>query len=147
MKRFQFRLQQVMNLREQEEELWKLKLAQAARIVSEIDLSIEQTITEEQIALTRYRDPTAMFAAQFYMLKMKADRERYRRDRETAEEKRLAILQDYIVVRQKAEVLRKLHGRHQDAWGKKNMEDQDAQNDDFVASRRILQSHGVTRLY
>jgi len=140
MKRFSFRLQHVQNLREQEEELWKLKLGQAARKVEELDLSIEKTHEGERQGLREYHNPLHMHAAQLYMLRMKADRVRFQKEREAAEKIRLAILVDYTKARQKAEVLRKVREKQKLEWKHAYLEYEDANMDDMASARRILQT-------
>jgi len=147
MKRFSFRLQNVLNLREQEEQLWKLKLGQAAQKVAEIDEGITRTKKEERRGLDEYRDPRAMYSAQLYMLRMKAEREKLVVERVKAEEKRLEVLADYTGARQKSEVLRKLRTHHMDDWRKAYLETQDVEADDLNSSRRTLLNQAPAGVY
>lgn len=139
MKHFAFRMQHLLNLREQEEELVKLRLGQASRRVEELDLAIADTHTREREALGQYRNPADMQVAQMFMIRMQQERKRLAKRREEAEQQRLVIVEEYKLARQKAEVLRKLRGKQYDVWRMDWLEQQDAQSDDLGAARRILQ--------
>jgi flagellar export protein FliJ len=138
-KKFAFRLQHVLNLREQEEELVKLHLGQASRKVEEIDLQIFLTIEQEREALGQYRNPKDMHVAQNFMIRMQKERKTLHVRRIEAEKIRQEIIVQYTIARQKAEVLRKLREKHFGQWRVDYLEQQDVQADDMAAARRLLQ--------
>lgn len=140
MKKFTYRLQKVLNLREQEESLAKLNLGQATKKVEEIDQGIQETHQEERSALDHVRDPREMFSAQNYILRMQAHRKKLQLDRVQAEKKRLEVLLAFTKARQKAEVLRKLREKHHDEWRRDMIVYEDAQADDLSSARLILGS-------
>lgn len=142
MKRFRFRLENLLGLREQQERLAKLKLGQAARRCEEIRLEIQRIQADQRsTGFAGLFDPAALYARQAYLTRLKLRRERLDVDLEAAEAVRRRELDAYTAAMRHAEVLRKLRERGYAEYRLDTMRQEDANLDDIVLSRQSSESH------
>ncbi len=137
MKRYHFRLAKLLSLREQEEELVKLRLGQAARRLEEIQQSIEAIRQQQKVRPSQF-DLLQMQMRQAWLSRLARDKQVLEHARVKANEKREQVLAEFVAARQKAEVLRKLEQRGLDQHKRDAIQEADLSIDDMVQSRLSL---------
>lgn len=137
MKRFQFRLQHVLRLREQTEELAKLALGQATRRCDEIRLGIRRAHDELSGLRIQAFDIFALQARDAYQRRLRQRIGQLEQDLVGAEEARQKALKEYNHRRQEAEILRKLRERQWAEFRADQIRQDDANQDDMVAARHV----------
>lgn len=141
MKAFRFRLQHLLGLREQEEELLKLRLGKATRTCDEIRISLDEVRTE-QVRSHGGGGTTADFLVrQAWLSRLSRDRKDLEGKAADAEARRLEVMAEYVTGRQHAEVLRKLREKNHGEWRKAQVREQDALQDDLVQARLLSADH------
>jgi len=137
MKAFQFRLKHILNLREQTEELQKLKLGQASRVCEELRQAI-QNIRVQQSATNTLCNLDYLKHRQAWMNRLHKERAQLEVQEEEAQEKRKALILDYVQARQQAEILRNLREKKQEEFQKSYIQTLDMEMDDLVQSRLVI---------
>jgi flagellar FliJ protein len=135
MKRFRFRLQHLLRLREQTEEMAKLALGQATRRVDEIRLGIQGAHAELASLRIGAFDVHALQARDAYQRRLAQRIARLEGELVGAEEARQKALTEYNHRRQEAEILRKLRERQWEEFRADMLRQEDANLDDMVAAR------------
>ena len=138
MKRFHFRLEHVLRIREGAEEAAKLELGRISRKCDELRIQIEAIGLEQRSTGWGKMDPSALFARQAYLTRLKQDRTKAEKKLATAEVERRAALAVYTKTRQEAEVLRNLREKQFEQYRIENLRQEDALLDDIVQSRLTL---------
>lgn len=138
MKRFHFRLEHVLRIREGAEESAKLDLGKATRRCDELKIEIERISVEQRTTKWQSMDAAVIFARQAYLTRLKQDRTKNEHALAKADEARFEALAVYTKARQEAEILRKLREKQFAQYRLENMRQEDAMLDDIVQSRLIL---------
>lgn len=137
MKRFRFRLDRLLHLRQKQEELVKLRLGQASRLVEEIQQGIDQ-VRSQQVETRIFDSLATLHYHQAWMSRLGKNRRELEERRELARAQREEILVEFRHARQKAEVLRRLEDKARADYRLENIRVMDAESDDMVQSRLLM---------
>lgn len=144
MKAFHFRLNHLLGLRQQEEELGKLKLGQASRICEEIRLSLDE-VRLQQVRSAQAGSTADFMVRQAWLHRLTRERQTLEQQAREAEARRQVVLGEYVESRKKAEVLRKLKERHFAEYRSEALREQEAVQDDLVQSRLVIRQGQAAR--
>jgi flagellar export protein FliJ len=136
-KRFTYRLQHLLRLREQQEEMAKLALGQATRRCDEIKLGIANAQIELAGLVISVFDLMMLQARDAYQRRLQQRIKKLETDLVTAEEARQVAIRHYNHCRQEAEILRKMRHKQWDEFRRDLLHQEDANLDDMVAARHV----------
>jgi len=144
MKKFEFSLETVLNLRESEEREWENKLAavtgECARIRKEIG-SFETN--KSRCAIDNpFRDVNSLLAVANYQALMNKKAEEARRRLSLKEKERESVLKDFIEASKKRKILDKLKEKQHDEYLYERNRYEEKMNDDLNNSRRARVNGG-----
>lgn len=124
MRRFRFRLQSILDLRNHEEEQRRLELGAATSRVAALRREIEDRRSRRRYILAsrpeeiRADDVAWRYATEAYALRLAAEAERLEAERLEAEAERRAAAERYREAKQKADLLAKLREKRYAAYHK-----------------------------
>lgn len=144
MKRFEFSLETVLNLRESEEREWENKLAsvtgECARLRREIGGFKEE---KSRCALENtLRDVNSLMAVANYQALMDRKADEARRKLSLKEKERERVLKDFIEASKKRKILDKLKEKQHDEYHHERNKYEEKMNDDLNISRRARVNGG-----
>ncbi|MBN2655445.1 MAG: flagellar export protein FliJ [Spirochaetales bacterium] len=144
MKKFEFSLQTVLNLRESEEREWENRLAavtgECARLRRDISGYKEE---KNRCALENtLRDVNSLLAVANYQALMDRKADEARRQLSLKEKERERVLKDFIEASKKRKILDKLKEKQHDEYHHERIKYEEKMNDDLNISRRARVNGG-----
>ena len=143
MKKFRFRLENALHMREQAEEDAKLGLGMAVRACEQLKMLIQNLEAESRNTGWSDMSPAQLWARQARLTKLEQLKAQAETDLEKAEAEREKALKEYNHRRQQAQIIRKLREKALAEWKRAHMQYEDALLDDLVQSRYITEMAGA----
>ena len=122
MRRFQFRLEQLLELRRYREREWELKLARITGICLKIRLrikEIDEVVRRSIASLFRsdvLTDYSYLISNELYMMRLRGERKEREEELEKREKEREEVQKEYITHSKKRKVLQKLKEKQEEEY-------------------------------
>jgi len=147
MRRFQFNLEKILELRRYHERQCELRLGEATGICNALHRQIQERSVRKKDVFARRgtlgRDISSFLSVEYYTLRMDREMERLRKELERAEAERRERQTEFLEASKKRKILDKLKERKQKLYYREQMKAEQKALDDISSSMYIRKLEGV----